>query len=75
MLELQALAQSFGLSDLVPLPRRQDQAQRIAQGIDTQVDLGTEATTTVTGVLLSLSAVFFALLRHKGEPERWCHPG
>jgi hypothetical protein len=36
---LQAFHQVLGLGDVVPLPRCQDETQRIAQGIDGNVDL------------------------------------
>ena len=57
--KLEALDQCFGLSDLVPLSSGQDQAQRIAQPIDTQMNFGAEPASTVAQGLFSLSPVFF----------------
>ena len=54
MFARQAFHQTLGLGDVVPLPRRQDEAQRIAQGIDGDVDLAAQpAARTSDGLILS----------------------
>jgi hypothetical protein len=37
--------QGFGLADVAGLPRRQEEAQRIAEGIDDGMDLGGQSAT------------------------------
>ncbi len=56
MLELETLGQSRGLSAVMPLARRQAHAQRIAQPVHTDVDLGREAATRAPQRLAGLTA-------------------
>lgn len=58
-LEMQVDHQRLRLRDVVALPSGQQQAQRIAQSIDTDVNFGADATTTRAYRVLRLAAVFF----------------
>src|SRR5258708_10607437 len=56
MLERETLSQSRGLGDIMPLACAQAHAQWVAQGIDTDVDFGREATTRAPQRLADLTA-------------------
>ena len=66
--------QSFGLGAIMPLSSSQNEAQGIPQRIHANVNFCTEATTTATQSLFSLSAVFLKPQRHMDERERWYYP-
>jgi len=50
-----AIDQSFGLADVVDLPRGQNEADRIAEGIDTDIDFGAQAAARTPDRLILVS--------------------
>lgn len=74
-LEIQIKDQRFGLGDVVPLPGRNDEPQRIAQTVYADVELGTEATSTAAQGLFGLTAFFLTPRPHTDVPGRWCYQG
>ena len=71
----QSLQQRRCVWAVMALPRRQFEAQRIAQAIDQDMDLGAKATTAPSQRLRIRRAVFFQRQRHRHAPEQWCCPG
>ena len=66
--------QGFSLSTVMPLTRSQNEAQRVAQGINANMDFGAKSATAATQRLFSLSSVFLKHQRHTDEPAQRCYP-
>lgn len=60
VLAVKVSQQRLSLGDVMTLPGREQQMQRIAQGIYQEVDLGGESTATATQGLRCLPTVFWA---------------
>lgn len=71
VVKMKPFDQLRGHDAVMPLTGRQPQAQRIAQSIDGDMNLGREPTPTASQRLASLTASFFGRRRRWDEPERW----
>ena len=69
-LGIDAVDQRLRAGQIVGLPRREHQFNRIAQGIDERMDFGRQS---AAGSADRLLAVFFVHRRCAGERARWWH--
>ena len=72
MFKFKSICQGNSLPNVGCLSSRQPQAQRIAQPIDSDMNLSAEPTTATSQRLRCLTATFFGRQRHMDGPGRWC---
>lgn len=65
--------QRNGLGEVVTMAAGQQNTQRIAQGINQDMNLGRESTTTTPQGLRGLTTVFFSPPPRYNEHARWCY--
>lgn len=69
--KIKALKQVISLGDVMALATTEEQAQRIAQTLNCDMDFATETASTASQ---SLFTVFFRHLPHRDAHAQWCCP-